>query len=479
MNPKPLFLGSRKQIQGRLFCPLLLLGILVSLNAGFAGAAEQNAAAGPHSNQATNGASRDLPATPLSLADAVNFALQQNPTILKARHDVEAAQGISIQTRAVALPRLTITGSYSGVEPNDVDIIIAPTGQSLGTDQNWASQIKLVQSLYEGGRMRSALRSARLTRDQSTLNYQSVVAGTVLDVKVAYLDVLLAAEQIGVQEASVKLLTQELKDVNNRFEAGTVPRFNVLRAQVELANAQPKLIRARNTLRISKNNLANLLGFNVPKESTENIPLQVSGKLEAQPFDIELPRAISLALRRRTELESLRKAQALRKEDIITAKAGYKPSLQAYGGYDAHNSILTMDLTDVNHGWIAGVQLSWNIFDAWRTRGRVIETTANFEKAGVELDDTARRIELEVRTAYSNFIEARELLESQKKVQEQAEEALRLAEARSEAGAGTQLDVLSAQTALTEARTTQAQALHDYESAKARLERAMGENLAE
>ena len=88
-----------------------------------------------------------------------------------------------------------------------------------------------------------------------------------------------------------------------------------------------------------------------------------------------------------------------------------------------------------------------------------------------------RRIELEVRSAYSNFIEAREVLESQKKVKEQAEEALRLATARSEAGTGTQLDVLSAQTALTEARTTEIQALHAYAVARARLERAMGEGL--
>jgi len=98
---------------------------------------------------------------------------------------------------------------------------------------------------------------------------------------------------------------------------------------------------------------------------------------------------------------------------------------------------------------------------------------ALYERAGVELDDTSRRIELEVRTAFSNFIESQELLESQKKVVEQAEEALRLARARSEAGTGTQLDVLSAQTALTEARTTQIEALHDYSVARARLERAV------
>jgi outer membrane protein TolC len=123
------------------------------------------------------------------------------------------------------------------------------------------------------------------------------------------------------------------------------------------------------------------------------------------------------------------------------------------------------------------VQLTWSLFDGRRTEGKVMEATALHERAGVELDDAGRRIELEVRTAYSNFIEAEEVLKSQEKVVEEGEEALRLARARNEAGTGTQLDVLSAQTALTEARTTQIQALHDYAVARARLERAIGMNV--
>jgi outer membrane protein TolC len=106
-----------------------------------------------------------------------------------------------------------------------------------------------------------------------------------------------------------------------------------------------------------------------------------------------------------------------------------------------------------------------------------MEARALHEKAGIELDETSRRIELEVRTAFSNFREAEELLKSQEKVVEQGEEALRLATARSQAGSATQLDVLGAQTALTEARTTQVQALHDYAVARARLERATGANI--
>jgi len=128
-------------------------------------------------------------------------------------------------------------------------------------------------------------------------------------------------------------------------------------------------------------------------------------------------------------------------------------------------------------GWFAGGQLSWDIFDGLLTQGKVDEAKARYRQAQIAVDDTTRRIELEVRTAYSYYSEAKEVLESQKKVVEQAEEALRLATARSEAGTGTQLDGLGAQTSLTEARTTQIVALHDYSVARARLERAIGQNL--
>jgi outer membrane protein len=416
---------------------------------------------------------------PISRADAINIALQQNPSIRKAQKDLEATEGVVIQTRAIAIPKVRVNASYSAVQESDIDRLSgtnfpSAAGIPFGNDQNWSTQVRLVQSLYEGGRILSALRTAKLARQQSILNYQTLVTDALVATEIAYFDVLLTQQQIGVQEASVELLKRELTETTRRFNAGTVPRFNVLRAEVELANRQPKLIQARNAYRIAKNNLATILGFNIPRDALEDIPLTLSDKLEAEPLDVELPNAIKTALERRTELSSLQKGVDLREEDVVSAKAGQLPSLEAYGGYDAHNSLFTTDLDPRVHGWITGVQLNWNIFDGLETRGRVMQARALHEKAAIELQDTGRRIELEVRTAYSNFREAAEVLKSQEKVVEQGEEALRLAAARAAAGSATQLDVLSAQTALTDARTTQVQALHDYAVARAKLQRAMG-----
>ncbi|HZV36120.1 MAG TPA: TolC family protein [Verrucomicrobiae bacterium] len=419
---------------------------------------------------------------PLSLADTINIALQQNGTILRGKSDLEAQYGVVVQTRAIAIPHVQANGNYqytTEVEHfpafnfGNINVPIFPV-----IHNTWAADIEVVQTIYSGGQIISSLRSAGLTKQQAILQYQTVVADSLLQVRVAYYDVLQAEEQVTVEEASVKLLSEQAEDQRRRLDAGTVPRFNVLQAEVELANERPRLIRARNAYRIAKNNLVNQLGSHLPAQVLEDVPLQLTDKLDDAPYDIDLPVAIGKALENRTELASLRQVEALRKEGVVIAKSGYKPSVQIFGEYGGRNAeFISPDPAYAIHGATAGVQVSWNIFDGFLTRGKIQQANALYSGSKVDVDNETRSIELEVRTDYSDFIEARETLESQKKVQEEAEEALRLAKARSDAGTGTQLDVLSAQTSLTQARSTQVQALHDYDVARARLERAMGINI--
>jgi outer membrane protein TolC len=263
-----------------------------------------------------------------------------------------------------------------------------------------------------------------------------------------------------------------------------VPHFNVLRAKVAVANARPPLIAAQNNYRIAKNNLCNLLGYNLPRNIWDNIPLQLTDTLDATPFQINLPDAIQQGLNQRPELVALRKTEELQRLGITDAKSGYQPQLQVFAGYTWLNQQFsgspstTPNLSDEIHGWNAGAQVSWAIFDGMLTRGKVTQAKALYAKSHTSVDEAMRNVELEVRTTYSDFLKAQEVLESQKTVQEEAEESLREAKARADAGTGTQLDVLDAENSLTQARSTQVQALHDYDAARARFERAIGANMA-
>lgn len=412
---------------------------------------------------------------PLSLADTLNTALAQNATILKAKNDLEASHGVVVQTRAVALPQLLASGKY---QDNEQTLVQQFPGTNAIPHQSWNAGVQLVQNIYMGGRMVAAIRAADTTKQQAVAIYQTAVADTLLQVRLGYYDVLLAAQQITVREASVKLLQKELEDQQHRYDAGTVPHFNVLRAEVAVANERPALIQARNNYRITKNNLANLLGYDLPRDIWEDVPLNLTDTLDTAPFAVNLPDAIQQALAHRTELTVARKSIELQKLNVVSAKAGYKPVVQVFAGYNWLNNSFSADISDKLNGWNAGAQLNWNIFDGALTAGKVTQAKALYQKSQTELVDQSRQIELAVRTAYSEFIQARETLESQAKVQEQADEALREANARAEAGTGTQLDVLDAETSLTQARTTQIQAQHDYVAARARLERAIGADLA-
>ena len=413
---------------------------------------------------------------PLSLADALNTALTQNAAILKAKNDLEAAQGLVIQTRAVALPHITATGQYKATDPAAVEnnpFFSQP-------QQNWNAGIQIVQNIYMGGKMLASIKAADATKKQSLAVYQTAVSDALLNVRLAYYDVLLAAQQVVVRAASVKLLEKELADQRHRLDAGMVPKFNVLRAEVAVANERPFSIQARNNYRLAKNNLANLLGYNLPREIWEDIPLNLTDGFDTAPLEVNLPAAIQQALERRTELAALRKTVDLQKLNIVDARSGYQPTISLFAGYDWFNARFVQPVTldhDI-HGWNAGAELSWNIFDGAATYGKVKQAKALYAKSQTDLADQSRQVELGVRSAYSDFLQARETLESQGKVQESADEALREAKARTEAGTGTQLEVLDAETALTQSRTTQIQAQHDYAAARAKFERAVAADIA-
>ena len=129
---------------------------------------------------------------PLSLADCLNIALSQNATILKAKNDLEASQGLVITTRAVALPHLTADGNYGDEQQSLVQNF--PGNTMAQPHRNWATDIEISQTIYDGGKSIAALRSASVTKRQSLATYQTAVADTLLSVRLAYYDVLLAEQ---------------------------------------------------------------------------------------------------------------------------------------------------------------------------------------------------------------------------------------------------------------------------------------------
>ncbi len=429
---------------------------------------------------------------PLALVDVLNIAAVQNGNILQAKKDVEAAFGVAIQTRAIVLPQVVGSGQYEVIDdsliarqtvaPQEISIpgigtLTTPGRQSpLTNNQTWNSNIQIIQNIYEGGRLVSAVKSAKLIREFAIYDYQTVVADNLLEVCIAYDDAQVAVQQIAVREAAIKYLTEQLDITQKRFNAGVLTEFEVLRAQVELTDAQPPLIVAQNEYIVAKQRLVELLGYDLAPSVANDLPLNLTTPLQAKPYPGELSESIIQAFANRSELAALRTLEKLRTEDVVKAKAGYKPSLQGFAGYNLTSNVYSRNAGDSLNGWSAGAQVSWALFDGLLTKGKVDEAVALQGKSKLKTDETARQVQLQVRTSWDDLRRAKSVVDALGMNIEKAVESLRLATVRYEAGTVTQLDVLNAQTTLTNTRAQYFQALRDYSVARSRLERSVGAN---
>lgn len=447
----------------------------------------------------------------LTLDEAVSLALRQNPDVLHAKQEIERTRGVVIEVRAQALPQAVVTSAYN---QQDINLLRDTGGGSSGggsssknssnSNQNqvstsgsssqqaqkqsqsqgetpsftpqtktWNVTLTGKQLLYSGGSVGAAIKIARFTQDSSYFSLRETIDAVIARTRTFFCQALVNRELITVQEESVRLLQDQLKDQQIRFEAGTVPRFNVLQAEVALSNEIPNLINAKNAYLISQLNLAKVLGVDYGG-ATAPVPFNVVGQLDIEERPISLEQGTAIARAQRAIMKVRRQAILIQVENIKVALAGYKPTLSAQGGYEVRNSRASNSLSDTVNGWFFGVTGSWDIFDGFATYGRAKQARASLEEARIDYNDTWHFVELEVQQAYANLQQAKELMASQEKNVEQAQEAVRLATERLAAGAGTQLDVLSQTVALTTAQTTRLQARSQYIQALADYDRATG-----
>lgn len=423
----------------------------------------------------------DMPATPfqpdgkadptymvpdeLSLSYALSFALDNSFAIRQAKERIRQQEGIVLEVRSQQIPNVSSTAGYSGY---------AQQLSTTGDDRSWSINITARQVVFAGGGVTAAVKAQRLALEAATLQLQSVIDAALLDVRTRFYNVLVTRERIKVQEQNVELLRRQLQDVRNRYEAGTVSNFEVLRAEVAVANAQPALISARNNFRLAIDDLRQALGFVTSDPANLAKTPEFSGKLEFTPVSFELASALATANERRPDLQRLRKLEEAAEETVKVRRANYYPDVSLYAAYDWRKRPGTSDFAASRDGVTVGVQSSWDIFDGRATRGRVVQAQSVLEQARLSFNEAELAVSVEVRRALSSLQEATELAEASKKVVEQAEEAVRLADARYSAGTATQLDVLTARNDLTTARLNQLEAYYRFNVASAAVRRAMG-----
>jgi len=420
----------------------------------------------------------EVGAPTFTIDQAVLTALQRNATILTALEEIKRSKGVIIEIRAQALPHITPNGTYEWVDPNLGGGAFTSggggaAGGHLASDVSYNIRVTGSQLIFNGTTW-PAIRGTFFQRDSAYFALRNTVDQVISTVKQQFYQVLLNRELIVVQQDSVKLLENQLKDQENRFEAGTVPRFNVLQAQVQLANQIPQLITARNNYRISILQLAKTLGLDFNPARGIAAPLRVVGKLTYIPRRVDLLQAIELGKQNRPFLKQARANVLNQIEQVHVALGGFFPTINATDSYEWLSSPINSSFHDISKGWIAQGTASWPIWDSGQVYGQWKQQRALLSESKITYDDDVRQVELEIQQAASNVVQNRELIQATEKTVEEASESVRLAQARLDAGAGVQLDVLNAQVQLTTAQSNRLQALFGYIASVAEFDRVTG-----
>jgi outer membrane protein len=403
----------------------------------------------------------------LDLPYALAFALDNNFSIRQAKERIRQQEGVVLEVKGPQIPNLAATGNY---QHNDE--AMGPTGE----DKYWSFSVVARQAIYAGGGIAATVKGQQLSLDAAVLSLQAVINDALLDVRTRFYTVLLSREKIKVQEQNTELLRRQLQDVKNRYEAGTVSNFEVLRAEVALANAQTPLFTARNDYRLAIEELRRALGFTNATPNTLRDAPEFLGTLEFTPASFDLQTALTTAHEQRPDLQRLRKLESAAEQGVIARQANYYPTVSLFGAYDWRKGYNSNSFPGSREGWTLGVGSTWNIFDGKATAGRVVQARSQLIQAKLASEEAQLAVDVDVRRAISTFQQATELAEVSKKVVGQAEEALRLANARYNSGTATQLDVLTSQVDLTTARLNQLQTFYAYNVAVANTRNAMGQS---
>lgn len=406
----------------------------------------------------------------MKLEDAIKAALQKNPDILDGIQKLSLTSGQMISVRSRITPQISLTSDwgYTSRELNQVEVAGADV-----TDQVWNINLEFTQLLYDGGATVSRIRSAIASEHGAYFELRAIIDQVISEVKINFSEIVLNRALIIANQQSVDLLTEQLKDQQNRYDAGTVPRFNVLQAEVALANAKPPLIQAQNNYRVAMYRLVRLLGMDYPPGFPSEVPFNIVGKLDYKPRALDPDNSIRIAVARNPGLKAQRQSILSTAAKVNEQAAGYMPTIRARVAQTNNSDMLTSKLSNVVSGWFFGINGTWPLWDGLLTHGNMKQAKAQLDSSKINYDDGVREVILEVQQAISNLLQAKETVDSQEASMAQGVEALRLSQERLDAGAGTQLDVLNQQTSLLQSQTYLLQAYFSYIKGVAEYERTL------
>ena len=406
----------------------------------------------------------------LDLEETIQRALLTNPSVKIAEYNRKAAKADYSAAKgargiSISLSHDSGRGGYADYAMRSVNGGTPIWTKSIGNSHS--NSITASLPIFTGGELQGQIGQAKanyrsmLSAEEQAYNEMKETATT------GYFNMLNATNMKALRQESVDRLQAHLDNVIAQYNVGIVARADVLRSEVELANAQQNYITASNQYDVAEATLNNIIG--TPLGTT----LLLKDRLQYEPYENDMAYCLAYSEQHRPELKQAEYAVDSAEAALVVARSGHMPKVYAnasnnWGGNGSDWP------GDDDENWSVGVTASMNVFDSGVTWSKIHAAQENLAKAKESQRQIKDNVELEVRTDYLNLREAEKRITTTQVAVASAEEDYHIAVVRYQAGVGTNIDVMDAQEALTQAKTNYYQALYNYNTSKAALNTSMG-----
>lgn len=408
----------------------------------------------------------------LDLEETIQRALLTNPSVKIAesqRKEAKADYSAAKSARGISISLNHSTGR-NGYADNtryftydNLGNRITHYDKSIGNTHS--NSITASLPIFTGGELQGQIGQAKanyrsmLSAEEQAYNEMKETATT------GYFNMLNATNMKALRQESVDRLQAHLDNVIAQYNVGIVARADVLRSEVELANAKQDYITASNEYDVAEATLNNIIGTPL------NTTLKLKDSLQYVPYDNDMAYCLAYSEQHRPELKQAEYGVDAAEAALVVARSGHMPKVYA----SASNSWASESWPgDDNEEWQVGVTASMNIFDSGVTWSKIHAAQEALVQAKESQRQIKDNVELEVRTDYLSMREAEKRITTAQVAVASAEEDYHIAVVRYQVGVGTNIDVMDAQEALTQAKTNYYQALYNYNTSKAALNTSMG-----
>jgi outer membrane protein len=425
-------------------------------------------------------AQQATPAASLTLAQAVQIALEKNPQRKAALAETKAASADVKEAQSLLLPRIMFSETLT--RGNDPVYVFGSKLRQQGFTtadfalntlntptpfNNFGTRFGGTWNLFDSFANRRSVNRAQFMKDVSVHQLERTEQEIVFQVVDSYYGVLLAKKQLELSDQALNTASAILDRSKNRFDSGVAVESDYLSAQVRIGARKQELIRAKNDLTMARAQLNSVMGL-----PTENDFEPAEALAEKVLPATSLQDAEKNAIDMRSDLKQIRSQETAQQQSVLIAKSSFGPRVNAFADWEADNP--TFASGGGGNNWLAGIEVQFDLFDGGAKKAQLSHEQALQQKVASTREMATDAVHLQVRRAFYDVDAARQQIDVAKAAIDEAQESLRINQNRYESGLSTISDLLAAEEAARRSQTDYWQAVYRYHTGFAGLELASG-----